>query len=107
MVGFFKRCGQCVLPMLMSADIFLCSVWLSLLYPWKLARRPTGREMVSTYVGEALHNGMPWAARAAAVIDYVALRLGGGPQHCLRNYLRYAQHDDYDYPVGAPAGIDG
>lgn len=92
------RVGHCVLPCLMALDIFLTALWLSLLYPFGLARRPTGREMLSTYIGEALYNGMPWAVRMARVVDWAAMKLGDGPDHCLKSYDMYNLMDEYSYP---------
>lgn len=74
-----------------ALDILLCACWLSPLYIVGLAGRPTGRQLISTYVGEAQHNKMKWARIPAAVIDFGAELLGDGPDHCYRTYLKY--HD--------------
>ena len=89
-----RRIGHCIFPLLRSIDILACTVWLSLLYPFGLACRPTGREFVSSYVGEAQFNGHCWAKRAAAVIDWCAVRLGDKPNHCLRAFRKYQYLDD-------------
>lgn len=80
--------------MLRALDILGCTIWLSLLYPFGLADRPTGRQLVSGYVGKAAFNGAPWGHRAAAVIDWSASRLGDGPDHCLRAYLFWRVLED-------------
>jgi len=89
-----RRLGHCVFPLLRALDILACTIWLSLLYPFGLAGRPTGREFVSSYVGEAQFNGHRWAKSAAAVIDWCALRLGDKPGHCLRAFRKYQFLDD-------------
>lgn len=93
-VIFFRRIRECMLPLLRAIDILLCAFWLSLLYPLGLADRPTGREFISSYVGEALHNGRSWAKVAAAVIDWVFKVLAGEPNHCARSYEMYKNLDD-------------
>lgn len=85
-MNFFKRFGQCILPMLIAIDLMACTIWLSVLYPLGLANRPTGRELISGYVGEASANGMRWGICAAAVIDWCACKLGDEPGHCARTY---------------------
>jgi hypothetical protein len=87
MARFLTRCGHCVLPLLRAIDILGCTIWLCLLYPWGLADRPTGRQLVSGYVGKAAHNEMPWGIRMARVIDWCARRLGDGPDHCRRAFM--------------------
>lgn len=89
-----KRLGQSILAVLIAVDILACAVWLALLYPLRLADRPTGREMISSYVGEAAHNGRAWAKYAAAVIDTVACWLGDSPNHCYRAFKFYQYLDD-------------
>ena len=84
---FVRRWGHVIIPLLTALDLLLCTVWLSLLYPLGLADRPTGRQLVSGYVGKAAFNGVPWGIRAASIIDWCAVRLGDGPDHCLRAYL--------------------
>lgn len=89
-----RRVGHCILPLLRSIDILGCTLWLSCLYPFGLASRPTGREMISSYIGEAKHNGHRWARRAAAIIDWCAERLGDRSDHCLRAFRHYQFLDD-------------
>ena len=89
-----RRMGHCILPLLRSLDILACTIWLCCLYPFGLASRPSGREMISSYVGEAQFNGHRWAMRAAAVIDWCACRLGDRPDHCLRAFCHYQFLDD-------------
>lgn len=81
------RLAQSVLALLIAIDVLLCTIWLALLYPLKLSGRPTGRQMVSGYVGLARINGHRWARFAAAVLDWIFERLGDGPDHCRRVYL--------------------
>ena len=88
-----RRAGHCVLPLLRAIDLLACTVWLSLLYPFGLADRPTGRETISAYVGRAAFNGTRWGRRTARMIDWAALRLGDGPGHCFRAYLFYGRLD--------------
>lgn len=85
-----RRLGQSGFALLVALDILLCTLWLSLLYPIGLADRPTGRQLVSAYVGGAKLNGRRWAFIAAALIDWGALRCGDGPDHCVRVYRKYA-----------------
>lgn len=88
------RARDCILPLLRALDILACTIWLSCLYPLGLADKPTGREMISSYVGEAAYNGMTWAKCASAVIDRLAILLGDKPQHCYRAFVHYQFLDD-------------
>lgn len=45
--------------------------------------------MISSYVGKAASNGMPWALRAERWIDWGAELLGDEPNHCRRAWLFY------------------
>lgn len=74
-------------------DIIACFLWLAPLYIVGLADRPTGRQTISGYVGKAAFNGHRWGKRAAAVIDWLAIQVGDGPDHCHRAYLFYLPVD--------------
>ena len=74
---------------LRSIDILFCTIWLAPLYVVGLADRPSGRQMISSYVGKAASNGHYWAIAAEDVIDGIAQALGDRPGHCLRAYLHY------------------
>jgi hypothetical protein len=80
--------------LLKALDILACTVWLAPLYVVGLADRPSGRQMISSYVGRAAHNGHRWGLRAAGTIDFLARLLGDGPDHCRRAYLSYRGLDD-------------
>lgn len=80
--------------LLRAIDILLCTLWLAPLYVFKLADKPSGRMMISSYIGEAQFNSMRWAQRMAALIDYMACKLGDEPKHCYRAYLHYKFLDD-------------
>lgn len=86
-----RRFGHIVLALCRALDILACVIWLSLLYPFGLADRPTGYETISAYVGRAQANGMRWARHAAAVIDWGAALLGDGPDHCARSWALWAR----------------
>lgn len=88
------RLGHCGLALLRSLDLLACTIWLCLLYPFGWADKPTGREMISSYVGRAAFNGHRWARRPAVAIDWLFMRLGEGPDHCLRAYLFYSRLDE-------------
>lgn len=98
MAGVIHRLVHCVLPMLRALDLLGCTIWLSLLYPFGLADRPTGRETVSAYVGRAQFNGTAWGRRVGGIIDWVAERLGDEPGHCLRAYLFYRRLEEPQPP---------
>lgn len=88
------RSKYAVMALLRAIDILICAVWLAPLYMVGLASRPTGREMISTYVGEAAHNGHRWAYRAAAAIDWFFVLIGDKPDHCYRAFIEYHELDD-------------
>lgn len=90
MTGAAVKLGHVLVALLRAIDILACVVWLSALYPFGLADKPTGYETISAYVGRAQHNGMAWARPAAAVIDFGARLLGERPGHCIRAYLFWA-----------------
>ena len=76
-----------IMALCRAVDILACVIWLSLLYPFGLADRPTGYETISAYVGRAQFNGMRWARLVGSVIDWGAERLGDGPDHCARSWV--------------------
>ncbi len=88
--------------LLRALDILACAIWLGTLYPFGLADRPYGRETISAYVGLAQYNAMPWGIRAAAVIDWLAQRVGEGPGHCRRAYDFYVTAMLFEQRGAAP-----
>lgn len=89
-----KRLGQALWAVLIALDILACALWLAPLYVLGLASRPTGRQMISSYVGGAAASGMRWAKIAARLIDRLAQLLGDDPRHCERSFLKYRHLDD-------------
>lgn len=87
--AFLRRIGHVIQGMLILIDIAACFAWIAPLYLVGLADRPTGRQMISCYVGRALINGHRWARIAARVIDAVM-----GKSHCLLMANRYAGFAD-------------
>lgn len=83
-----RRFGEALLALLRALDILLCALWLCPLYIVGLADRPTGRLMISTYVGKALANGHRWAVWAAWAIDHLAMMVGDQPNHCARSWAK-------------------
>ena len=77
-------------------DIVICFFWLAPLYLVGLADKPTGRQLISGYVGKAAYNKHKWGIRAAKVIDWMAEKLGDGPDHCYRAYIFYKPIDIED-----------
>lgn len=88
-VALLIRLGHVLRALLILFDIVLCFCWLAPLYLVGLADRPTGRQLISAYVGRAMLNGHRWARIAAAVIDRL---LGKG--HCVDVATRYAGFAD-------------
>lgn len=84
-----RRLGESLIALLKAGDILLCTIWLAPLYVFGLADRPSGRQLISSYIGKAARNGHYWARAAAEVIDGIAEALGDKPGHCLRAYLHY------------------
>lgn len=81
------RLRHSAMGLLIALDVLLCALWLALLHPFNLASRPTGRQLISGYVGKAAHNGHRWGRIAALVIDWLFWALGDGRDHCRRTYL--------------------
>lgn len=79
--------------LLRALDILACTVWLAPLHVFGLADRPSGRQMISSYVGKAAVNGHYWAIALEHLIDAMAELLGDRPGHCLRAYLHYRDKD--------------
>lgn len=77
-----------------SLTIMACTLVYGPLYVVGLASRPSGRQMLSSYVGEAEANGRRWGRIAAAIIDSVMMQFGDRPDHCRRAYLHYRGLDD-------------
>ena len=89
-----NRITQSLWALLIALDILACTLWLAPLYVLGLSGKPTGRQLISSYVGEAQHNGMRWAKVSAWIINEGAELLGDGPDHCYRTYLKYRLLDD-------------
>lgn len=94
MKRFLARWRHSARALLRAIDILACAIWLGALYPFGLASRPSGREMISSYVGEAAFNGHRWGRIAAAAIDRLFEWLGEGPGHCQRVFIKYRYLDD-------------
>ena len=82
------RLATAGIALLIAIDVLICTLWLAPLYVAGLASKPTGRQLVSGYVGRAAINGHRWAIVVEGVIDWVFERIGDGPTHCARVYLR-------------------
>lgn len=93
-MSFLTRIWRSLFAVMVSLDILLCTVWQGVLFPFGLASEPSGRRLVSSFVGEAAFNGHRWGRVLAAVIDRVFVALGDKPQHCLRAYINYGSQDD-------------
>lgn len=87
------RAWESFIAFLIAVDILACTIWLAPLYVFGLADRPSGRQMISSYVGKAAFNGHRWARRLAAVINWAFELMGDGPDHCHRAYLHYRGKD--------------
>lgn len=90
---FIRKIGHVIRGGLRVTDIVVCYLWLAPLYLFGLADRPTGRQLISGYVGKGAHHGQPWAIRSAKVIDWLSAKLGDEPNHCKRAYLFYLPVD--------------
>lgn len=77
-----------------SLTILACTLVYGSLYVAGLASRPSGRRMLSSYVGQAEANGHRWAGPVAWMIDTVMVQFGDRPDHCRRAYLHYRGLDD-------------
>jgi hypothetical protein len=84
-----RRLGQSTIALLRAIDILACTIWLAPLYVLGLADKPSGRQMISSYIGKAAMNGHRWAVIAGWLIDYFAVALGDAPAHCERAYRHY------------------
>lgn len=87
------RLRASVLALLRALDILACTIWLAPLYVVGLADRPSGRQMISSYVGKAMVNGHRWAFFVGGVIDWVFLPIDGRPDHCIRAFRHYLGKD--------------
>lgn len=93
-MSFLARIWRSAFAVLVSLDILLCTIWQGVLYPFGLASRPSGRRLVSSFVGEAAFNGHRWGIVLAAIIDRLFSALGDKPEHCHRAYINYGTQDD-------------
>ena len=91
---FIQRILESLLAILIAMNILVCTIWQSVLYPFGLASRPSGRRMISSFVGEAQFNKRRWGMVLGPVIDRLFLAIGTGPNHCVNSYLRYGHLDD-------------
>lgn len=93
-VALLATCGAArakaaLLALARARDIDWCTNWLAPLHLVGLADRPSGRQMISSYVGKAAANGHRWARIAAFLIDMGAVALGDTPEHCERAWRHY------------------
>lgn len=86
---FLNRLWTSAMALLKAEDILACAFWLAPLYLIGLASRPSGRQMISSYVGGAASAGYQWARVAAVCIDLGAMMFGALPNHCHRCWLAY------------------
>lgn len=93
-MSIFARCLRSIFALLVSLDIVFCTLWQGVLYPFGLASEPSGRRLVSTFIGEAAFNGHRWGIVLAAIVDRVFLLLGDRPEHCHRAFINYGTQDD-------------
>lgn len=82
----FKRLKDILFAWAIVLDIIACTLWLSPLYLIKLADRPTGRQIISAYVGAAAINGMKWALIAEKIINALFF---WDKDHCRQTYYKY------------------
>lgn len=85
---------ESLLAILISIDILLCTVWQATLYPFGLASKPSGRRMISSFVGEASANQHRWGRILELIIDLIFCSLEEQPAHCRRAYEKYKHIDD-------------
>lgn len=78
-----KRLQASGVALLIMLDVVACTLWLAPLHVLGLADKPTGRQLISGYVGKALVNGHKWAKPVAAAIDAVF-----GENHCRDTHYR-------------------
>lgn len=76
---------------LILIDEIACFIWLAPLYIVGLADKCTGRQLISSYVGRAAINCMPWALRAEKVINFLIFWQS---DHCRRAARHYAGQAD-------------
>lgn len=92
--ALLQRIGHVLYAAAVLLDIVACFLWLAPLYLVGLASRPTGRQMISAYIGRAALNGHRWARIAAAPIDRLFRLLDGRGEHCLRMAQKFAGFAD-------------
>lgn len=91
---FVFKILESILAVLIAANILFCAIWQGILYPFGLASKPSGRRMISSFVGEAQFNKRWWGNMLGPVIDKLFELIGTGPNHCINSYLRYGHLDD-------------
>ena len=87
---FLSRLLDVLVALLVMIDVIGCTLWLSPLYLFGLAQRPTGRQLISSYVGycaisEDIAGKRGWASVAADVIDAI---FWWQPNHCRATYQK-------------------
>lgn len=81
-----KRIKDVLFAWAIVLDIIACTLWLSPLYLFKLADRPTGRQIISAYVGAAAINGTRWRLIAEKIINTIFF---WDEDHCRKCYYKY------------------
>lgn len=77
-----ERLKSSLWAVLVMLDVVLCTIWLVPLHILGLADKPTGRQLISGYVGKASFNGHRWGRVVERMIDSI---LGAG--HCHRAFI--------------------
>lgn len=80
------RLGIAALALLVAIDILLCTVWKAPLYVVGLAEKPTGRQLISQFVGKAAINGHRWARIVEAIINTLIF---WERDHCRATFRKY------------------
>lgn len=89
-----ERLQESLLAILISIDILFCTIWQASLYPFNLASKPSGRRLISSFVGEAAYNRQKWGLLLEPIINFVFDRLEKEPEHCYRAFRKYEHIDD-------------
>lgn len=86
MSSFLRRIADVAFAWAIMLDVIGCTIWLSPLYLLGLADKPTGRELISSYVGRCAISGAPWALIAERIIDAL---FWWQVSHCRATFRKY------------------
>lgn len=80
-----RRLLEIWIAFLVLLDAIVCYFCIAPLYLFNVASKPTGTQLISSYIGEAYLNNMRWSIIPNLLINTLFLN----KNHCVESYKKY------------------